>query len=87
MGMAADQFAGDGFDHAAEVEQPDLLRDPRVEDDLQQQVAQLVPQLLSISALNGVGDFVGLLDRERGDCRERLFEIPGTAPAGREARP
>ena len=67
---------------------PGLLGHARVEDDLQQQVAELVAQVFRVAALDGVGDLVGFLDRVRGDRREGLFEIPGTAAVGiAQARP
>src|ERR1700680_2418959 len=53
-----------------------------MKDNLQQQVAQFVPQVLGFAALNCVRDFVRLFDREWGDRCERLFEIPGTSSRG-----
>ena len=82
MGMAADELGGDGLDHAAEIEQARLFRHARVKDDLQQQVAKLLAQILGAAALDCVGDFVGLFDREGGDRGEGLLNVPGTAGDG-----
>ncbi len=88
MRMAADQLRGDRLDHAAEVEQPRLLGHPRMEDDLQQQVAQLLPQILGVAALDRVGDLVGLLDRVGGDGGEASARRPkGNRAPDREAPP
>ena len=39
--MTADQLRGDGFDHVAEIEGALLLRHAGMENDLQQQIAEL----------------------------------------------
>ena len=85
MGMPADHLGRDRLDDAAEIERALLLGHPRVEDDLQQQVAEFVAQLAEVAARDGVGDFVGFLDGVGRDGREGLLEIPGTAAPGRRA--
>ena len=47
--MAADKLGGDRLDHAAEIEHARLFRHPRVKDDLQQQVAEFLAQILGRS--------------------------------------
>ena len=79
--MAADQLGRDGLDHVAEVEGAGLLGHAGVEHDLQQQVAELVPEVVEVAALDGVGDLVGLLDRVGRDRPERLLEVPRTSAA------
>ncbi len=63
-----------------------LLRHARVIDDLQQQVAQLVLEAGEVAARDGVGHLVGFLQRIGRDGAEGLFEVPGTAAAGRAQR-
>ena len=82
MRMAADELGGDRLDHAAEIEHARLFRHAGVKDDLQQQVAEFLAQIFGRSALNCVGHFVGLFDRERGDRGEGLLDVPGTAGDG-----
>ena len=66
---------------------PRLLRHASVEDDLQQQVAELVAQIDDIAALDRVGDLIGLLDREGRDGGEILLEIPWAAASRACAAP
>ena len=88
MRMAADEFGGNGLDHAPEVEQSRFLRHSRMEDDLQQQVAQLVAQVVRFAALDRIRDLVGFLDRERE--RSTRTSVPGpkdNRQPDREAQP
>ena len=67
---------------------PRLLGHLRVVDRLQQQIAQLSLQLGPVLPLDGVGDFVGLLDRVGRDGGEILLEYPRGSPSrGRAAAP
>ena len=59
-----------------------LLRHAGMEDDLQQEVAQFVAQVIEVAARDGVGDLVGLLDGVGRDGRKILLEIPRTAASG-----
>ena len=83
MRMPADELSRDGLDHVAEREGALLLGHAGMEDDLEQQVAELVPQIREIAALDGVGDLVGFLDGVGRDRREILLQIPGAAGPGR----
>ena len=55
---------------------------PGVEDDLEQQVAELVLQVGEVAAGDGVGHLVGFLQRVGRDRREGLLQVPGTAGPG-----
>ena len=57
-----------------------------MEDDLEQQVAQFLAQILAISMRNGVGDFESLFDRVWSNRREILLEVPRTACVRRAQR-
>ena len=80
MGMTAHELGRDGLDDAAEIKQARLFRHAGVKDDLQQQVAEFLAQIFGCAALDRVGDFIGLFDRERSDRGEGLLDVPG-APA------
>ncbi len=83
MGVPADHLAHDRFDHVAERERPLLLGHARMKHHLQQEIAEFVAEIMEIAAHDGVHDLVGLLDGVRRDGRKGLFEVPGTAAAGR----
>ena len=76
-------FRRDGLDHVAEREGALLLGHPGMEDHLQQQVAEFVPQIREIAALDGVHDLIGFLERVGRNRREILLQIPGAAGPGR----
>ena len=57
-----------------------------MEHHLQQQVAQLVPEVGHVAAIDRIGDLVGFLDGVRSDGREVLLQIPRAA-AVRVAQP
>src|SRR6516162_944928 len=84
--MAANQLVVDGARDGRKIEPAPLLCHTGVEDDLEQQVAELVSELVRATVLDGVGDLVGLLDGVRGDAGEGLLAIPGTT-ALRVAQP
>jgi hypothetical protein len=69
---------GDGV----EVEPALLLRHAGVEDDLEEQIAQLVLEVRHVAARDRVGDLIGLLDRAGGDGGEILLHVPGAAAVG-----
>ncbi len=90
MRMAANQLGVQVLRHIAQVEVSGFRRHLRVEEDLQQQVAELVLQLRPGATLDGVKDLVGLLQRVRLDGVEGLLAIPrttaGSAQAGHDRR-
>ncbi len=88
MRMTAHELVADRGHDVAEIEQLRLLGHPRVEHDLEQQVAELAPELVERAALDRVRDLVRLLERVRRDRRERLLAVPRAAAVGtREASP
>ena len=78
-----DEEPGDGVD----VECPvlGLLRDPGVEDDLEEDVAELLREVGAVTGRDGVDDLVGLLDEVGSERLVRLLGVP-RAPA-RRAQP
>ena len=82
MGMALDHLVVDGAGNIVDGEGAGFARHLGVEDDLQQQVAQLVAERRHVAMLDGVGDLIGFLDRIGRDAGEILLEIPGAAAFG-----
>src|SRR5262245_9979133 len=86
MRMTAHELFGEALDDVGKVEGPLLLRHAGMEDDLEQEVAQFVAQVIELAPRNGVGDLVSLLDGNGGDRVKGLLEIPRAAGAGRAQR-
>jgi hypothetical protein len=80
--MPPDQFLGDGLDYVAEFKRALLLGHPGVEDDLEQEIAKLIAELIEVVVLDRIGDLVGFLERIWRDGPKGLFEVPGAAAAG-----
>ena len=79
MRMPPDHLGRNGVRHVGEVEALLLGRHLRVVNDLEQEVAELVLQIVEIVARDRVGDLVGFLDRVGRDRREALLHVPRTA--------
>ncbi len=62
-----------------------LPGDLRVEDNLEQEIAQLLADVRRVSGVEGVKDLVGLLDEERAERFAGLFSVPGTAAFAAQA--
>ena len=86
MRMAADHLPRDRLDHVAEGKGVLLLRHAGVIDDLQQEIAEFLAQVVEIAARDGVGDLIGFLDGVGRDRRKVLFEVPRAAGDGRAQR-
>src|SRR5262249_13274996 len=69
-----------------DVEASGLARHLGMEDDLQEQIAELAAQLLRVVAIDRLGDLVGLLDDVLADRLVRLLAIPGAAARGTQPR-
>ena len=85
--MPPDHFGGDAFDNIAKIERTLLLCHLGVIDDLKQQIAQFLPQVIEVVPGNGVNNLVGFLEGVGRDGAEILLEVPRTAgfrgPQGR----
>src|SRR5215831_15173894 len=84
--MTAHELFAEALDDVGKVEGPLLLRHAGMEDDLEQEIAQFVAQVIEIAARNGVGDLVRLLDGVRRDRFKGLLQVPGATSAGRAQR-
>jgi len=80
MGVAADHLIRDHLAHGIDVEVLFLACNPRHEDNLQKEVAELLTELVRVAGGDGVYHLVGLLEKVRGEGVERLLAIPGTSP-------
>ena len=77
MGMAANQLGGNAVDHCVELEAALFPSQLRVVDDLEEQVAQLLAQVVEVAALDGISDLIGFLEGVGDDGRIALLEVPG----------
>ena len=79
--VPGEELLGDGVGDAAEVEAPLLLGDARLEDDLQEEVAELLAMGLGVAPVDRLEHLVGLLEDVGAEGGERLLPVPG-APVG-----
>ena len=82
MWMPRDHLAADRRDDIAEIEDRGFFGHARMENDLQQEIAELVAQCGMIVPIDRIGHFVGFLDRVRRDRFEALLAIPRTTAFG-----
>ena len=80
MGMAVDELPADPVCHAVQVEAPLLLLHTGVEDDLEQNVPQLFPQMLGAALIDGLHRLIGFLQKIAADRLVGLLRIPGASP-------
>ncbi|MNV48936.1 hypothetical protein D3C71_1408660 [compost metagenome] len=76
MGVTTDQLAGDAVDHTFKLEAPFFPSQLAVIHHLEQQVAELPLQVIEVTALNGVGDFVGFFQSVGDDAGVSLLDVP-----------
>ena len=81
--VPAHHLVRDAPDHFQNREGPPVVRHLRVQDDLQQQVAQLFLKRAVVATVKGVEHLVGFLDEVRAEGVMRLFQVPGAARDGR----
>ena len=86
MRVAAQQLVANRAGHRLEVEVLRLAGDLGVKNHLKQQIAQFILEVSQVAALDGVGDFVRLLDGVGRDARKGLLPVPGTAVRGPQPR-
>jgi hypothetical protein len=84
--MPLGQLLCQPIQHLPDGEMFFFLRHLRVEQHLQQQVAQLIAELREIALVNRLQYFVGFLDGERLDGIESLFAVPGASPGRAQPR-
>ena len=77
--MSANQFAIQVVEHICNREVAVVGRHLGIEQNLQQQIAQLFGQVRPVAPLNGVEDLVGLLQRVLANGIEGLLAVPWAA--------
>src|SRR5213080_1543969 len=86
MRMAADHLPCDRFDYVAKGKRVLFFRHARVIDDLQQEIAEFLAEVIEIAARDRIGDLIGLLDGVGHNRRKVLLEVPRTARYRRAQR-
>ena len=79
MRVPADHLVDDGLGDVVEGEGTGFFGHPGMEDDLEEEVPQFVPQVFKVPALDGVGDLVGLFHGVGRYGLEGLLQVPGAA--------
>jgi hypothetical protein len=74
--MPADEFLGDSTQDIVDRESPVLLGQTRVEDDVEQKVAQFLGQTGKVPGIDRVDDLVDFFDEHRPERIEVLLAIP-----------
>ena len=83
--MPADHFVVNAGDDVGNVERAGFARQVGVEQDLQQEIAEFLGQILGASLFDGVEDFVGFFDQVGFEGRVGLLAVPGAAAGGAQA--
>src|SRR5580704_19499904 len=83
--MSADHLVMNAGDDVGNVECTGFSRQVGMKQDLQQEIAEFLRQVLRTSLFDGIEDFVGFLDQIGSECRGGLLAVPGTAARGAEA--
>ena len=86
MRMPPDHLARDRLDYIAERERVFLFSHAGMKHHLQQEVAEFLPEIIEVTAGDGVSNFIGLLDCVGRDRREILLKVPRATSAGRPKR-
>ena len=83
--MPVHKLAREPVEHVVNRKTSLLLGHFRIEEDLQQQVAELAGEFAPVAIVNGLDDLVSLFQRIRLDGIEGLLAIPGAAPRSPQA--
>ena len=84
--MAVHQLAREPVQNVVDRKRSLLFRHFRIEEHLQQQVAEFAGKFLPVTIVDGFENFVGFLKRVGLDGIEGLFAVPGTASGGPQSR-
>jgi DNA-binding FrmR family transcriptional regulator len=79
MWMTTNQLRGNRLGNPLEIEGSKLFSDPRLKDDLEEEIPELIAKALEITARDRLIDLIRLFDRMWRNARKVLLEIPGTA--------
>ena len=79
MRMAPNEFVRDMTGDFFEVERTAFLRELAVENDLQQEIAQLLRHFVIVFGFNGIKQLIDFLHRVKAQRHVILLAVPGTA--------
>lgn len=82
MRVPPDQFGRHFRENFADAEASALVRNLRMHDGKQDQIAQFLAKILVVSSPNRARDFISLLDQAREKRLVRLLTVPWTASRG-----
>src|SRR5579862_2111055 len=82
MRMPSDHFVVDADDDIGNVECAGFASHVRMEQDLEQEIAQFLRHFRCVCLLDCVEDFVGFLDKVSPKGEVGLLAVPGTAAGG-----
>ena len=85
VGVAADHFVVNFADDVVDGEAALFGGDLRMEQDLEEEVAEFFGKFGVVAGVEGIEDFVGFFDEVGAEGGVRLFAIPGAATGGAEA--
>jgi hypothetical protein len=86
MRMPTDHLRVNVVDDVADIEAAGFTRNFRVKNNLEQQIAEFAHKVLRIAGIEGIEDFVCLLDQIAPKRVMRLLAIPGTSARGPQSR-
>ena len=81
MGVTAHELVDDRRGDVGDREPAGLGRELGLEDDLQEEIAELVTERIGVAALDRLDDLVGFFDHVRPQALGTLLTVP-RAPAG-----
>jgi hypothetical protein len=85
VGVAANHFVVDFADDVVDGEAAIFGGDLGVEEDLEEEVAELFGEFGIVAGVEGVEDFVGFFDEVGAEGRMGLLAVPGAAAGGAKA--
>jgi len=85
MGMAANHLVVDFADNIENGEAALFGSDLRVEEDLEEEIAEFFGEFAVVVGIESVKDFVGLFDEISAEGGVGLLAVPGTAAGAAEA--
>ena len=78
VGMPVDKLVAEHVADVCYIEVTRFGADLSIEDDVQEQVAQLLGDVMHVVRQDGVGQFVGFFDGVGAEGIDGLFAVPGT---------
>ena len=77
--MSANQFVGDVAGNFFKIKSAPFVGELAMKDDLEEKVTEFFGHLVVIAGLDGIEQFINLLDRVPAQCAMILLTVPGTS--------